>query len=107
MNLFGLCQNCQLPIFINEVVGFCPYCRKQLPDDDQDFASDTLLNFMTDIRNAAYLEWEEIQILINLVEDLVEINTSISRELGISLIELHKAQQRIEFYQRATTFRIK
>lgn len=107
MDFFGLCQHCELPIFVTENITFCPYCSKSLPDDDEDFASDTLSNFIREMKMASYFEWEDIQRLLNAVDTLIAINTSISQELGLSLVELHKTNERLEFYRRATTYRIK
>lgn len=107
LDLFGLCPNCQLPIFITDDVSFCPYCENSLPDDDSEFAPDFLSNFMREIKAADSLEWSEIQTLIQAVETLIEINTKISQELGVSLIELDKARNRLAFYRKATTYRIK
>tara|TARA_R110000796_G_scaffold252618_2_gene388747 strand:- start:9026 stop:9349 length:324 start_codon:yes stop_codon:yes gene_type:complete len=107
MDLFGLCQHCDLPIFVTEDVTFCPYCAKELPDDDTDFASDTLSNFIREMKMASSFEWNDIQRLIYAVDTIIAINTRISQELGISLVELHNAHERIDFYRNATTFRIK
>ena len=107
MDLFGLCPHCDLPIFVTETVSFCPYCQRSLPDDDSTFANDSVSNFILSVKDKVYFEWHEIQRLIHVAETMIAINTRISQELGLALIELEKARKRLEFYQKATTFRVK
>lgn len=106
-DLFGLCPKCELPIFVDSNITFCPYCTALLPDDDSDFAEDSLGNFIDWIKKQSYFEWDDIQRLIHIADTLIAINTRVSIELGKSLVELHKAKAQIEFYRKATTFRIK
>ncbi len=107
MNLFGLCPHCELPIFLSDDISFCPFCKQNLPDDDEDFAEDSLAEFLRTMKNAIYFEWDDIQRLLYFVETMININTNLSEELGIALMELHKAKERLVFYRKATTFRIK